>query len=220
MRKFRFWRTCVQPTFRERNRKGEKKGHVTSLILVTDLYFSTSWFISLNLFSWAPMYYVLYSSTKVKRHWILCSNLYETVNLHPYWISKQITASDGSYEILCAHMKHTTIHRQNRFSVFSTCQCNWIFTPSESHDGLGRARNMNVCALGSGNMWCKHILIKLLAVPHFVRPHILFSVYSCRHLAQWGSHEKQFKEHQLFWIGYTMSCTTWIVALLPCICWY
>ena len=88
----------------------------------------------------------------------------------------------------------------------------WIFTPSESHDGLGRARNMNVCALGSDYMWCQHILIKLLVVPYFVRPHILFSFYSCRHLAKRGSLEKQFKEHQLFWIWYTMSCTTWIAG--------
>jgi hypothetical protein len=30
-------------------------------------------------------------------------------------------------------------------SVFSTCQCKCIFTPSESHDGTGCDRNMNVC---------------------------------------------------------------------------
>jgi hypothetical protein len=44
-------------------------------------------------------------------------------------------------------------NRQNRFVGFSTCQCNCIFTPSESTNGLGHARNMNVCTLGSDSMW-------------------------------------------------------------------
>ena len=93
-------------------------------------------------------------------------------------------------------------------SDFSTCQCNWIFTPSESHDGLGRARNMNVCALRSDYMWYQHILIKLLDVPHFVRPHILFSIYSCRHLAQRGSLEIIVVYYEL--IKRKLSHTRWI----------
>ena len=115
-------------------------------------------------------------------------------------------------------MKHTTIHGK----IASSGSPRVSATPSESHNELGHARNMNVCTLGSDYMWCQHILIKLLDVPHFVRPHILFSIYSCHHLGQRGSLEKRFKEHQLFWIWYTMSCTTelydyvtaWIVALL------
>ena len=38
-------------------------------------------------------------------------------------------------------------------SGFSKCQCNYIFKPSESRDGLGCARNMNVCELVSDSMW-------------------------------------------------------------------
>jgi len=52
------------------------------------------------------------------------------------------------------------------------------------NDGLGSTRNMNVCALGSDFMWSQHILLELLAVLHFIRPHMLLSTYSCRHLAR------------------------------------
>ena len=153
--------------------------------------------------------------TRSQKHWYEASGL----GCRPNTVPSHRRAS--RHMNFCAH---TWNARQSTGKIassgFSTCQCNWIFTPSESHDGLGRARNMNVCALGSGYMWCQHILIKLLDVPHFVRPHILFSIYSCRYLVHRVIFEKKFKEHQFFWIWYTMSCTTWIVVLLPCIFWY
>jgi hypothetical protein len=46
----------------------------------------------------------------------------------------------------------------------SWCTWNYIFTHSEAHPGLVRARNTNLCAVASENMWIPHILIQLLAV--------------------------------------------------------
>ena len=63
-----------------------------------------------------------------------------------------------SLEVAAAeNNKHSTFHRQNRFIGFlvqlyfhrrSPLGFLRIFTPSEVHDGVGRAGNMNVCVLG------------------------------------------------------------------------
>ena len=52
----------------------------------------------------------------------------------------------------------------------SRCTWNYIFTHSEAHDGVARARNTNLSALDSENMWYQHILIQLLAALILLQP--------------------------------------------------
>ena len=50
-----------------------------------------------------------------------------------------------------------------------------IFTHSEApDDGLGRARTMNVWALGSASMWYQHILYTTLSLVKYKMLHIFF----------------------------------------------
>ena len=49
-------------------------------------------------------------------------------------------------------------------SAFSRCPHTCIFGHSEGHNGPDRARNTNLSALASENMWSQPILIELLAV--------------------------------------------------------
>jgi hypothetical protein len=78
-----------------------------------------------------------------------------------------------------AHMKfgaHPSKTRETtvKIAVSRSSRCTWncIFTHAEVHDGVSRARNPNLSALASENMWYQHILIELLAVLHLLQPDI------------------------------------------------
>jgi len=70
----------------------------------------------------------------------------------------------------------------------SWCQCNCIFTLSEAHNGLVRARNTNLSALTFKSRdhgfepWSKHILIQDLTVLLLLQPqiHVSFCSSRCR----------------------------------------
>ena len=82
------------------------------------------------------------------------------------------------HEFLMAHMNFgahpfKTREATAKIAVSGSSRCTWncIFKHSEAHPGLVRARNTNLCALASENMWYPHILIQLLAVQILLQPH-------------------------------------------------
>jgi hypothetical protein len=82
-----------------------------------------------------------------------------------------------SHAFLMVHMNFGVSPFKTREATFkivvsgsSRCAWNCIFTHSETHPGLVRARNTNLCALASENMWYSHILIQLLTVQILYNP--------------------------------------------------
>ncbi len=101
------------------------------------------------------------------------------------WLSSKNDAFarilDGAYELWCAPTKNSRSHRQHRCFWFLALSWQCIFTHSVAQDGLSRARNTNLSALASENMWYQHILIELLAVLLLLQPHIHISSCSSLH---------------------------------------
>jgi hypothetical protein len=78
-----------------------------------------------------------HSSNKVQKHWYGVSG----VGCHPNTVSlHRLVSRHTNFRVHTWNTQQPT-HRITS-SGFSTCQCNCIFTTSESHDGLGCPRNM------------------------------------------------------------------------------